>query len=64
MTVRTSTVIDHILLLGVPLAAAGVLLAGTLTPGNPLIGLIIGWVTVTIWMALGTFVAWKRYWKK
>lgn len=61
---KISTIIDHFLLLGIPFIAGIAMVAGTLTPGNPLVGLVIGWVAVTVWSALGTFVAWRRYWKK
>lgn len=36
----------------------------TATPGNPPIGLAIGWVAVAVWLAIGTWAAYKRYWRK
>lgn len=55
---------DCSLLIGAPIIFAGLLLAGTLTPGNSPVGLAIGWAADAAWLGIGIYAAWKRYWRK
>jgi hypothetical protein len=55
---------DHSLLIGTPALAAGAMLWATLTPGNPIEGLLIGWAAVSAWSAIGGRAVWLRYWKR
>lgn len=51
---------DNFLLVGVPAIGAVVMAVATATPGNPPIGLAIGWAAVVTWGILGTLAMVKR----
>lgn len=55
---------DQALLVGAPaLGVVGMTIA-TFTPGNPPVGLIIGWLAVALWGFIGVRATWLRYWRK
>jgi len=49
------------LLVLIPLIFVGLMLWATLTSGNPVVGLIIGWLAAGGWLGIGTYEAIKRY---
>lgn len=64
MKLDAFAIADHCILLGAPALASVAMLVATLTPGNPIEGLLIGWAAVSAWAAIGGRAAWLRYWKR
>ena len=63
MKLNAFAIADQGLLVGAPILGAGAMIWATATPGNPPIGLAIGWAAVAAWLAIGSWAAWKRYWR-
>lgn len=61
MSPKTFMILDLLVLIGAPTAFVPLMVWATCTPGNPAVGLFIGWAANLGWLAIGAWAAIQRY---